>query len=369
MNTIEVTNQGGSERSTVYDWLRLVATIFVVVGHAAYLNIQTTYGGVAYELPSNVHAIYYSGVLTWLRNLVGWIYGFHMPLFFMLSGAVMGLKPIGTFDRVVRSKVKRLLVPYFLYGWCFMLPVKWIGNFYTRETLKNAMRGFLQGEDSGHLWFLTALFWCMIVFVLYFKILERCKVQSIYIVLFVGGVIQLFFPYLPFDILGMKKGVSYLFYFALGYVFEKERQRNPQWSMQKTVAAYVLLLGIEILQKRYGILNSFFFILAGSFLTYLFADLCNRLFPQVLEKRVWNLLIRNLFYIYLFHDPLEYLVLRLFFAKGWLTSATGCIAYVLCRTLFVFFISVGLGEIICQLKNRRGMIRIKIRKGLVVDGI
>ena len=72
-NRTNVMGLGGqNDRITVYDWLRLIATIFVVIGHSAYLTIKTTYGGVAYELPTNVNHIYSSAVLTWLRFLSGW---------------------------------------------------------------------------------------------------------------------------------------------------------------------------------------------------------------------------------------------------------------------------------------------------------
>ena len=43
-----------TKRVTVYDWLRLIAMIFVVIGHSAYLEVPTRYGGVAYALPDNV---------------------------------------------------------------------------------------------------------------------------------------------------------------------------------------------------------------------------------------------------------------------------------------------------------------------------
>lgn len=182
-----INSVGGHEN--IYDWVRLIATIFVVVGHASYISMTTTYGGVQYDLPSNLNPIYYSSVLTWIRSLQNWVYGFHMPLFFMLSGAAMGLKPIPTFDSFIKNKVKRLLVPYFVYGWFFMLPLKRIGNFYNNETLKQAMQGFLSGEDSGHLWFLTALFWCMVVFVAIVKLLDAMKIKSVYSVLILCGIV------------------------------------------------------------------------------------------------------------------------------------------------------------------------------------
>lgn len=97
---------------------------------------------------------YNSQLLVLLRYLSGWVYGFHMPLFFMLSGAVLALKPIGAFDQVVRSKIKRLLVPYFVYSWCFMLPIKYWGNFYDTESLKIAMKEVLEEAkaDSFGYW-------------------------------------------------------------------------------------------------------------------------------------------------------------------------------------------------------------------------
>lgn len=33
-------------RVAAYEWLRLIATLFVVVGHSVYWVIHTTYGGI-----------------------------------------------------------------------------------------------------------------------------------------------------------------------------------------------------------------------------------------------------------------------------------------------------------------------------------
>ena len=86
-------------RETIYDWVRLIATIFVVVGHSAYLTMQTTYGGVEYILPQNLSIVYNFKIMDFFRYLSGWVYTFHMPLFFMLSGAVLALKPMAVFDK------------------------------------------------------------------------------------------------------------------------------------------------------------------------------------------------------------------------------------------------------------------------------
>lgn len=60
----DITNSNvENKRLYLYDWLRIIATVFVVIGHSSYLVIPTSYGGVSYELPSMVSNTYYSWFL------------------------------------------------------------------------------------------------------------------------------------------------------------------------------------------------------------------------------------------------------------------------------------------------------------------
>lgn len=347
---MERTNVRGGGRVLVYDWLRLIATVFVVIGHSAYLSIHTTFGGVEYQLPETINSLYYSGFMTWLRSMAGWVYGFHMPLFFMLSGATFALKPIGTFDNVIRNKFKRLVIPYFVFGWFFMLPVKRLGNFYNNESLKDALKGFLGGLDSGHLWFLTALFWCIVVFTILEKVFSRLKINSMYALLLATGAIHLTYTYLPFNVLGLKKGLSYIFFFAMGYCFEKERDKIVR-GLGISISFYIGILIVEVVNHKYDILNDFFVIVCGSAMTYFLSDICAKLFAKVSGQKIWDLMIRNLFYVYLLHDPLEYIVLRVFFDKQLLSSSLGCVMYVLSRTILIFGGAIISGELITLAKG------------------
>ena len=54
------------------------------------------------------------------KRLTIFIYSFHMPLFFMLSGAVFASSPVVSFKTLVKKKTKRLILPYFVYGFAFM---------------------------------------------------------------------------------------------------------------------------------------------------------------------------------------------------------------------------------------------------------
>ena len=97
-------------------------------------------------MPENIHVTYNSHVMQFIRYLSGWVYGFYMPLFFVLSGAVLALRPIDKFDTIVQSKIKRLLIPYFICGWLFMLPIKYIGNFYNRDSISQLCKDFCQDK-------------------------------------------------------------------------------------------------------------------------------------------------------------------------------------------------------------------------------
>lgn len=261
----------GKKRDSTYDWVRLIAMIFVVIGHSAYLNIQTTYGEIAYELPQALSSAYYSAPISLVRELSSWVYGFHMPLFFMLSGAVFALKPMADMDSLIKKKFHRLLIPYFVYGWLFMLPVKYAGGFYTAKSFRQALCGFLSGEDSGHLWFLTALFWVMVIYAGIAKILQRGRVKSEYVLLLICGGIQFFYDNLPFDFLGIKTGLSYIFWFALGCIFQKEKFLKG-WSKRKKKIVFILLILLEVINKKFFILDKNFTILAGALFTYILAE-------------------------------------------------------------------------------------------------
>lgn len=82
------------QRIQIYDWVRVISTLYVVIGHSSYLNIETICGGVNYVLPISLSSINNCSLLSFSRDMSRWVYKFHMSLFFMLSGSIFALKPI-----------------------------------------------------------------------------------------------------------------------------------------------------------------------------------------------------------------------------------------------------------------------------------
>lgn len=337
-----------------YAWVRFFATLCVVIGHSSYLNIQTGFGGVNYQLPSDISPVYFSHIFEILRKLSGWVYGFHMPLFFILSGAVLNIKPLKNYDLLVKSKINRLVIPFFVYGFLFMLPVKFLGNFYNKDSILSAIRAFSFGGESGHLWFLLSLFWCITIFTLIKKSLNKFNISSYAVLLIISLFIQFNYQKIPFDFLSLKSGLSYIFYFAVGFNFETIRERFESISKKSLLLLFILFTTLIYIDYRISLFDSFPVIFIRSLWIFILSLVFEKFFSNVYECNITKIVFRNLFNIYLFHDPLNYLFLRLFFSGRFeiYRSSLGVLFYYVGRTIGVVVISIILGESVRMILNR-----------------
>jgi len=340
------------ERVSVYDWLRLIATVLVVIGHSRYIAMDATNGSVHYVLPEFTNPAFYSYIISFFGLMVSYIYSFHMPLFFFLSGAVLRLKPLKSYDEFCKDKAKRLIVPYFAVGFLFMLPVKFFAGFYDIEGLHMAYRTFYNGSDSDHLWFLTALFWCMLFFVALKKICGRFSVNSEMFLLFLCACIQMSAELLPFDILALKQGLGYIGWFALGYCFEKLRKEKlADFSCARKIICFLVTGILFVLNIKVGIFEDIMNVICGCLFAYFTAEICAIVFVKFEKTGCCKVIMRNLFAIYLFHNPLEFVILKAFMTTTILATAWGCYLYLFLRIIGVMLVSVLIGEVLRALKK------------------
>ena len=142
-----------------------------------------------------------------------------------------------------------------------------------------------------------------------------------------------------------------VFCFALGFLLEKVRRVRAPWGLRKTLAAVFILLLLEAIKTLWGWFDGDAAILLGVLFTLSLAKLCTLLLKDLTHTRIWRVLIRDLFYVYIFHDPLEYVVLKVLLPGGLLSTAWGCYAYVFCRTAGVFAVSMLLGEAVLAVRR------------------
>ena len=338
-----------SKRVTFYDWLRLLATVCVVIGHSFYLNNETVYGGGNYLRLESAQDIYNTIYYNWGLKTVSWIYSFHMSLFFFLSGAVLSLKPIGTYEYFIAKKAGRLLIPYICVGYLFMLPMKYISGFYDDQGLKQAIRGLWRGIESGHLWFLPALFWDMIIFVAIYKVFGKIHLQKF--VLPTALIVQYACQWMPKDILGLASGLSMFFWFVLGFEFEKKRERLAKFPVWIWIALLGAAIVTDCLIMRLVTVPVWTYILVRGSIICILAYTCDRYLKSVAQTKVYKLTVKYLFDIYLYHDPLEYLILFCFFRWNIVSLKFGGYLLIFFRIIGVITFSIGLGCIVEKVKN------------------
>ncbi len=112
------------KRLDFIDYAKAIGIILVVIGH---INVYNS-------------------------SCKAWIYAFHMPLFFLLSGLL--LKPSDNFKAFINKKARRIMVPYFIWGLisaAFSLENLLCVCYGSHQTLYRA-------DTLSSLWFFPVLF-------------------------------------------------------------------------------------------------------------------------------------------------------------------------------------------------------------------
>ena len=149
------------------------------------------------------------------------IYSFHMPLFYIISGFLY--KNSGGYYWI-KKKAKSLLVPYFCFGIVYIL-ISFVLSAGDLEILKrNAIGLFYESTNNlpieSALWFLTSMFFLLIIV----SILEKIDFNSIKLVLIVFlTVVGSLFP----NVMGFRLPMSIdtslvtIGFFYVGYYIKK----------------------------------------------------------------------------------------------------------------------------------------------------
>lgn len=106
------------------------------------------------------------------KILVGWLYSFHMPLFFALSGFTFKPEKYRSLRDVIAAKFKQLVIPYFFFcGLLWALSLLLLDGMRLEYRHINELIGIVVSNRLSKyffsLWFLTTLFlaepvlWCL----------------------------------------------------------------------------------------------------------------------------------------------------------------------------------------------------------------
>lgn len=257
----------------------------------------------------------------------------------IFSFCIVDLGKYRTFRDVLNKKAHRLMVPYLLTAFLYYLPLRMAASIVTHAN--DVFSGpifkiglvFLMGEQTDHLWFIYALF--LMYLIIYPVVSHKNFAKSIpaqIALMFVAFVINLVGTKVSSTVFCLQQIMLYSVFFAGGYLFNlhardlfgdgKKRLRVvllvlsvivtavvdyidhrvgylPNMQYAGSLASSLLFAGMEIL-KQFGLI--YILMVAIQFLyekTSLFRIPCIAY------------LSKNSFNIYLFHQPLVKVFLKL----------------------------------------------------------
>lgn len=157
-----------NKRINYIDIARAFAIIFIVIGHTI------------------VHSEHCGEIFRFL-------YSFHVVLFFIISGYTFKIKENEDFLSFIKNKFLRIMLPYFIWAVCFLIPYLVLGNNVASDletnssfNIKTLLFNILYGngnasalKQNSALWFLPALFTMEMMCYFLIKIIKSDKKKEI----------------------------------------------------------------------------------------------------------------------------------------------------------------------------------------------
>ena len=103
--------------------------------------------------------------------LTSWIYSFHMPLFFFISGFLFNCRGM-TFIDFLKRKIKSLIIPYFFLGIPMVFAYILQYSVFSLDGIVDLLFQFILQQRFLTLWFISCLFVLNIVFFFISKNIE-----------------------------------------------------------------------------------------------------------------------------------------------------------------------------------------------------
>lgn len=237
------------------------------------------------------------GHVTHTSFLFRYIYSFHMPLFFFISGMLFVPSKHVSTSGYIKKKANSLLIPYIFFYLVSLLYWYFVEyRIFGRDgdtTFLNELYRIFHGTGSivaGTLWFLPCLF-CVEVLYCFMHDEHHKYAGGIYsVIVFIIGSVCIHYHFCP-QILGLLQALVVMPVFAAGYYLRDKIDAIIASPLKMKVAIMCIALVVQYLLLDYSILN-----LAGFELSefYIFFPLA---FAGIAFYLMLSLIIRKNFYL------------------------------------------------------------------------
>lgn len=189
------------------------------------------------------------GHLRLSPELVNYIYLFHMPLFFFISGYLMNIDSYKSFNQLVKKKARTLLIPYITFSIISIICYSIIGQ--SDIDVSKTILSFVEGKRNEiyfnvPLWFLVGLFVVELMFYSLKKVVGN-DILLLTLTIIINFVAVVFLKVIetPNLIWSIDTAMYYLLYYQIGNLFRVYQNRiNIKKTLNRATIGIFVFFGI-----------------------------------------------------------------------------------------------------------------------------
>lgn len=280
------------------------------------------------------------GMLTimWGHIAVGksvtFVYAFHIPLFFILSGMVFTQNKYPDFKSFVKRRIQTLIIPYIIYSfitWAIWAMFSYVTHVKVESYWMPLLQTFIAQGSEGYLvhnvplWFVSCLF---VVELVYYWISKLPDVWNVIVCLLLAIMSHVLINYctffdfttLPWSI---EVAMAAIIFYASGHLFIKNvgHQRFEQFVNKKRWFSFLLMLVLffvvyygglyngKVSMGHASIHNPFIFYPIGFIGVFAFIIMCSLIAQSKVNDHKWMQGVKwfgqNSFIAMAIHNPIK----------------------------------------------------------------
>ena len=296
-----------------------------------------------------------------------WLNSFHIYAFVLVSGYIYAYARFEKgkyveFDKFVKKKVKRLLVPYIFVALLWAAPIH---AYFFKTDISDLIDNYIIGKSPAQLWFILMLFWIFVIA----RVIEKCVYEQVGmgfltpLLLYAIGAIG---PIVVPNLFGIFNACKFFVFFWMGMMIYKYGMENLEriptvvYISVDIFLAFCLFIVDALPGALFAILAKGLALMLHSVGAVMAFVILNRLACWLKKRQMdyenntlYRFLSKHSFGIYLFHQQIIYFVINIL---------NGRISSILLVAI-CFVISLTVSSIICVLLERiMNLNRIKVVK-------
>ncbi|HCQ7773822.1 TPA: acyltransferase family protein, partial [Enterobacter kobei] len=187
------------------------------------------------------------------KQLYPFVFSFHVPLFFFISGIfVKQCASLSDLSNIATKSFKRILIPYFAFSIISLIFFSLYHNYdfaHVKELAKQILPGIRNQIFAASLWFLPCLF-VMILMHSFMQLILKNKhivFMLCIIIFFASSIMKIGFQ--PSVFFNVDSALRYVVYYALGAYFSDYIKGHKEYTRNLTAKAItyiVCLLSIAL---------------------------------------------------------------------------------------------------------------------------